>query len=153
MVAPRNVDLGCGTGQLAALLRERWPDAIVIGIDSSAEMIERARNDHPSMTWVVGDIATWEPTESIDLIFSATTLQWIDGHQDLFTRQRSLLDSAGVRAVQMPDNWNAPTHRIPTDALDDGDWPTGARAALMRDRLSPSEDYAQWVQPASVDLW
>ena len=151
--AHRIVDLGCGTGQLTALLQERWPGADVVGIDSSAEMIERARADHPNMTWVVGDVETWEPEEPIDLIFSNATLHWLDGHQDLFGHLRSLLNPVGILAAQMPDNWNAPTHRVPADVLDDGDWPTGARAALMRDRLSRPEDYARWVQPASVDLW
>ncbi len=151
--AHRIVDLGCGTGHLTAMLQERWPDAIVIGIDSSEEMIERARSDHPDMTWVVGDVETWSPEEPTDLIFSNATLHWIDGHQDLFTRLRSLLNPGGILAVQMPDNWDAPTHRVPARVLDDGDWPTRARAALMRDRLSRPGDYAQWVQPASVDLW
>ncbi|RYJ05524.1 MAG: methyltransferase domain-containing protein, partial [Actinomycetales bacterium] len=34
------VDLGCGPGQLMPVLRERWPDARIVGVDSSAQMIE-----------------------------------------------------------------------------------------------------------------
>src|SRR6478735_6139449 len=37
------VDMGCGPGNLAALLAERWPAATVCGVDSSPEMIEAAR--------------------------------------------------------------------------------------------------------------
>ncbi len=147
------VDLGCGTGHLTALLQERWPDAVVIGIDSSDEMIERARDDHPDMTWVVDDVAAWEPAEPVDLVFSNAALHWLDDHEHLFQRLHSLVAPDGVLAVQMPDNWDAPTHRIPADVLDSGDWPTSARAALMSDRLSRPEDYARWVQPANVDLW
>jgi trans-aconitate 2-methyltransferase len=55
--------------------------------------------------------------------------------------------------VQMPDNWQAPTHRIPADILDEGDWPQAARMALMQDRLSDVRLYAGWLQPAHVDVW
>ena len=151
--ARRIVDLGCGTGHLTAMLQERWPHADVIGIDSSVEMIERADHDHPDMTWIIGDAATWEPDQPVDLIFSNATLHWLDNHESLFSRFRSLVRSGSVIAVQMPDNWNAPTHRVPAEILDEGDWPEAARAALMRDRLSRPEEYARWLQPADVDLW
>jgi trans-aconitate 2-methyltransferase len=147
------VDLGCGTGHLTAMLQERWPVAEVVGIDSSVEMIDRARLDHPHMTWVVGDVATWEPTEPVDLIFSNATLHWLESHESLFKRLRSLLAPDGILAVQIPDNWSTPTHRIPADLLDADDWPESARSALMRDRLSLPADYARWLQPATVDLW
>lgn len=132
---------------------ERWPDAFVVGIDSSAEMIERARRDHPELTWRVGDVTAWEPEEPIDVAYSNAALHWLDDHADLFRRLRSLLADGGVLAVQMPDNWAAPTHRIPAEVLDEGDWPDAARSALMRDRLSDPASYARWAQPAEVDLW
>ena len=37
------VDLGCGPGNLTALLAQRWPKAEVVGVDNSPEMIEAAR--------------------------------------------------------------------------------------------------------------
>lgn len=153
-VAPRTiVDLGSGTGHLGARLAERWPEAIVAGIDSSPEMVGRARLEHPGIEWAVADIATWRPAEPVDLIFSNAALHWLDDHPALFARLRSHLAPRGVLALQMPDNWDAPTHRIPAEVLDEGGWPEPARAALLRDRLSQPAAYAEWVQPASVDLW
>ena len=35
-------DLGCGTGKLTRLLAERWPEATIIGLDHSQEMLEKA---------------------------------------------------------------------------------------------------------------
>lgn len=147
------VDLGCGTGDLTALLQLRWPEATVVGIDSSVEMIERARVDHPHMAWSTGDIEAWEPSEPVDLVFSNAALHWLDNHHDVFVRLRSHLTDGGVLAVQMPDNWHAPTHRIPADVLDGSNWPDEARAALLRDRLAAPEAYAEWLQPAQVDEW
>ncbi len=147
------VDLGCGTGDLTSLLASRWPDADVAGIDSSTEMITHARREYPDMAWSVADIAFWEPSGSVDLIFSNAALHWLDDHEALFTRLRGLVAPGGVVAVQMPDNWAAPTHRIAAEILDAGDWPDGAQDALLRDRLSPPPDYARWLQPAEVDVW
>ncbi len=147
------VDLGCGTGDLTALLQLRWPAAAVVGIDLSVEMIERARADHPHMAWSIADIEAWEPGEPVDLIFSNATLHWLDDHRELFRRLRTCLRRNGVLAVQLPDNWRAPTHRIPADLLDEPGWPDEARAALLRDRLGAPEAYAEWLQPANVDIW
>lgn len=151
--AHRIVDLGCGTGNLTALLARRWPDASTAGIDASPEMIERARRDHPKLSWTTRSIETWEANTQFDLIFSNAALHWVDGHEALFGRLRSFLTRRGILAVQMPDNWSAPTHRIPADILDSGDWPNKARTALKRDRLSRPDSYTRWLQPATVDMW
>lgn len=151
---PRTVvDRCCGTGNLTAVLSDRWPDAHVQGLDSSAEMIERAREDHANVDWSVTDITRWEPTEPVDVIYSNAALHWLDDHATVFPRLRSYLADGGVIAIQMPDNWNAPTHRIPADVLDEGDWPAAAKRSLMRDRLVDEQRYAEWLQPADVDMW
>lgn len=147
------VDLGCGTGNLTAVLADRWPDASVIGIDSSPEMIAKASGDHPNMSWAVADVAEWEPSGPVDVLYSNATLHWLGGHQPLFERLRSMVSSGGYIAVQMPDNWDAPTHRVPADILDSGSWPEEAGAALMRDRLAMPQEYIDWLQPAEVDIW
>src|SRR5262245_9706690 len=66
----RVVDLGCGPGNSTAVLRRRWPDAAITGIDGSAEMLAAARRAHPTGTWVLGDAATWTATEPVDVVFS-----------------------------------------------------------------------------------
>ncbi len=151
---PRSiVDLGSGTGDLTAILSDRWPRAAVSGLDSSSEMIERAMANHPGIDWRLIDIEQWEPEEPVDLIFSNAALHWLEDHDTYFRKLRSCLSSAGVLAVQMPDNWSSPTHAVPALILDDPIWPAAARDALPRDRVSPVLSYRLWLQPAEVDVW
>jgi trans-aconitate 2-methyltransferase len=147
------VDLGAGTGHLSALLARRFTGANVIGVDGDEAMTARARAEHPDLTWVSADLARWEPDGPVDVIYSNAALHWLDDHARLFARLRSWLTPGGVVAVQMPDNWSAPTHRIPAQVLDEGDWPEAANRALMRDRLSSPDHYARWLSPATLDRW
>jgi trans-aconitate 2-methyltransferase len=147
------VDLGCGTGELTAALASRWPEAEVVGLDSSSEMIERAQRTNAPVKWQVEDIRGWEPAGRQDLIFSNAALHWLDDHASLFPRLGSYLTGNGVLAVQMPDNWRAPTHRVPAEILDDGTWSRAARLALMRERVSSVEDYRRWLAPLELDAW
>lgn len=148
------VDLGAGTGHLTGLLARRWPAARITGVDGDAAMAERARAEHPELTWVTADLRTWEPDGPVDVVYSNAALHWLDGHDTVFPRIRSWLAPGGVVAVQMPDNWAAPSHRVPAEVIDRGGWPPAAGAALMRDRLAPPERYAAWLSPAaSLDVW
>ncbi len=147
------VDIGSGPGNLTALLARRWPNARVVGVDSSPAMVAAARTDHPHIEWVEADIGRWTPDRAVDVLYSNATLHWLDDHQAIFPRLRSWVAAGGTMAVQMPDNWRAPTHRVPAELLDDGSWPPAAVDALLRDRLSSPEEYRQWLQPADLDLW
>lgn len=53
----RVVDLGCGPGNLTRLLAQRWPEAHVLGLDSSPQMVTEARQVQ-GITAEVADIAT-----------------------------------------------------------------------------------------------
>lgn len=148
----RIVDLGCGAGTLTTAIARRWPRARVSGIDGSADMLARAPASH--VAWELGDIATWEPTEPIGLIYSNAALHWLDDHERLFGRLVSALEQGGVLAVQMPANWAAPTHRIPAEILDTGDYGDHAAEALLRDRVADPAEYRRWLGSAmDIDMW
>jgi trans-aconitate 2-methyltransferase len=110
---PRRVlDLGCGPGTVTTLLAERWPNAVITGVDSSTEMLARAVAAYPGLRWVEADIAHWQAEEPVDVIFSNAALHWLDDHETLFPRLAASLATGGVLAVQMPANFDAPSHRI-----------------------------------------
>src|SRR5438128_1277621 len=104
-------DLGCGPGNSTELLVQRYPGARVVGLDNSPAMLESARKRLPGVEFELADIATWQPGQPPDLIYSNATLQWVPDHAALIPRLLSLLAPGGVLAVQMPDNLQEASHR------------------------------------------
>ena len=92
-------DLGCGPGNITALLHQRWPAARITGIDSSPAMIAEARSALPDCLFVEADIRNWQPEQALDLIFANASLQWLPDHYELFPHLVSLLNSHGVLAI------------------------------------------------------
>ncbi len=115
-------DLGCGPGNVTALLSKRWGEAIVIGVDSSETMLDRARNEHPSIEWKLGAIDDFSPASKGNLIFSNAALHWLDDHEALFPKLLNELRPGGVLAVQMPNNFNAPSHQTLYDLAQSDQW-------------------------------
>ncbi len=111
------IDLGCGPGNVTALINARWPDARIIGVDSSEDMLAKAKLDHPDIEWQQADIANWAPEEQPDLIYSNACLHWLKDHDQLFPSLLSHLNTGGVLATQMPNNFAAPTHQLIAEIL------------------------------------
>jgi trans-aconitate 2-methyltransferase len=110
------VDLGCGPGNLTRLLRDRWPDADIRGLDSSPEMIGKARVADPSIAFEVADLRTWAAeADPVDVLVSNATLQWIPGHLDLLPDLVGRVRPGGWLAFQVPGNFDEPSHTIRRD--------------------------------------
>jgi len=106
------VDLGCGPGNLTALLARRWPGATVVGLDSSPAMVEAARRDVPALTFEVADLRDFSPAEPVDVLVSNATLQWLPEHLDLLPRLVSRVRPGGWLAFQVPGNFGEPSHTL-----------------------------------------
>ena len=91
----RVVDLGCGPGNSTELLIERFPDAKVIGLDSSPDMLRQARERLPNATFSEGDLTTWMPEEGTDLLFGNAVFQWVPEHQKVLARLLRALPKGG----------------------------------------------------------
>lgn len=111
------VDLGCGPGNSTALLAARWPTATVEGVDSSQEMLVKARASNVSATFSQADIATWKASSGVDVIFSNAAFHWLDDHRGLLTRLVMSLNAGGCLAFQMPRNFEAPSHTLLNEAV------------------------------------
>jgi trans-aconitate 2-methyltransferase len=112
------VDLGCGPGNATALLADWWPDARIIGVDSSPAMIEAAQQyavpgdgeGAGSVEFEVGDIRDWQPVEPVDVILANAVLQWIPGHLELIPELARHLAPHGLLGFQVPGNFAEPSH-------------------------------------------
>jgi trans-aconitate 2-methyltransferase len=108
----RVVDLGCGSGELTAELHHRLGAAETVGLDSSPAMLERARPlEGGGLSFRLGDIADFDGG-GWDVVFSNAALQWVPGHEALFGRLVATLAGGGQLAVQVPANYDHPSHVV-----------------------------------------
>jgi trans-aconitate 2-methyltransferase len=114
----RAIDLGCGPGNSTELLLQRYPKAVVSGIDSSKDMLRRARERLPQCDFVEADLANWTPDESVDLLFANAAYQWVPDHLKAICKVIAGLAPGGVLAVQMPDNTREPSHLAMEDVAE-----------------------------------
>lgn len=124
------IDLGCGPANSTMLLHKRWPAARITGIDSSPNMLDEARNALPGCHFVEADISTYQPEQTVDLLYANASLQWIPDHYELLPHLVSQLNHNGVLAVQMPDNWLEPTHVLMREVAWEQGYPDRGRAPL-----------------------
>ncbi|WP_330985261.1 MULTISPECIES: trans-aconitate 2-methyltransferase [Enterobacterales] len=123
-------DLGCGPGNSTELLRDVWPEAAITGVDNSPAMLEKAQQALPDCQFVNANISEWQPEQPLDVVYANASLQWVPDHQTLFPHLVTLLAKDGVLAVQMPDNWEEPSHASMRQVASELDHPPRARTPL-----------------------
>ena len=156
LAAPAHVyDLGAGAGNVTRLLRARWSEARITGVDDSAEMLAKAAAESPDITWQQADLGTWRPSHPADLIYSNAALHWLPEHPQLLSNLIGCLAPNGVLAVQMPRNFGAPSHTSITDTALSGPWRAVLEPLLNPSPVSPPEFYYDLLAPLakSLDIW
>jgi trans-aconitate 2-methyltransferase len=149
-------DIGCGPGNSTEVLRERYPHARIIGLDSSTDMIEAARKRLPDIAFDVADIRNWVAKALPDVILANAVLQWIPDHETLLPALIAKLNPGGALAVQMPDNLDEPSHRLMREVASDRLWATKLKdAAKARTERQGAETYFRLLRPhtTNVDVW
>jgi len=148
-------DLGCGPGNVTEWLSKRWPGASITGVDSSLEMLTQARETYPAMAWEQSDIAQWLPKVQVDVIYSNAALQWLDQHRALFAKLYGALAHGGVLAVQMPRNFDQPSHVLMRRAAQEGAWRDVLAPHLRPSPVAEPADYWRMLEPpgADTDIW
>ena len=106
----RILDLGCGTGRLTAEMAQ-LPGIVVVGLDSSAAMLEQAYSGQPVVqlpsrtrnqtpVYVRADGAVLPFVSAFDAIFSAAVFHWIPNHDQLFRSVHQALKPGGRLIAQ-----------------------------------------------------
>ncbi len=148
-------DLGCGAGNVTAMLAAKWPDREITGLDSSATMLAEAQKRFPAMQWRQGDIATWTPAAPPALIFANAALHWVPDHPALFPRLMRNLAPGGWLAVQMPNTADAPYRACLDAVLAREPWRDRLGGVATHPDPLKAEDYYAVLSDvaASTDIW
>ncbi|GMU08651.1 trans-aconitate 2-methyltransferase [Corallococcus caeni] len=152
----RAADLGCGPGNSTELLRARFPQAAVTGMDSSPDMLAAARKRLPDLRFEQGDIATWSDPGPYDVLLANAVLQWVPDHSAVMPALLSKLEKGGSLAVQMPDNLDEPSHRLMRETASAGPWAGKlGSAANARTVRHEADWYFRTLRDAgaTVDVW
>lgn len=153
---PRHVvDLGCGPGNLTATLAERWPGAHVTGLDSSPDMLARAEAHAgrlPNLSFGQADIAGWMPAAGTDVVVTNAALQWVPGHRALLARWLEALRPGAWFALQVPGNFNAPSHTLMRGLAESAAWADRLAGVLRHDDVTGGpEEYLNIMLDAGCD--
>lgn len=158
---PRLVaDLGCGNGIATLTLAQRWPQARVVGVDSSVSMLESARAKDPEsrVEWVEGDLTSWS-VDSLggapDVVVSNATLQWVPGHLPVVEAWADALAPDGWLALQVPGNFASPTHALMREVAVEHPRAPELEAATKRFGAGEPSTYLQVLaaRGLEVDAW
>ncbi|HET8643488.1 MAG TPA: trans-aconitate 2-methyltransferase [Pseudonocardiaceae bacterium] len=148
------VDLGCGPGNLTGLMRLRWPSAPLRALDSSPEMVAAARA--AGIDAQLGDVTQWRPGPDADVVVCNAVLQWVPGHPELLRRWAAELPSGAWLAIQVPANFDAPSHSAARRLVELPRWRDRIGGSLRGpDAVLDAAGYAELLAGAGceVDAW
>ncbi|MCA0873171.1 methyltransferase domain-containing protein [Seohaeicola saemankumensis] len=149
------IDLGCGAGAASGDLRARFcseGERRLVGVDSSASMLEQARGLGTYDRLDQADVALWSPHGPVALIFSNALLHWLPDHAALLPRLAGEVAPGGTLAVQVPHQNPAPSHRL-WHSLVEAHYPGRFEPAGAPGILDPV-DYHRILSPLGrLDLW
>jgi trans-aconitate 2-methyltransferase len=151
----RVVDLGCGPGNLTVTLAERWPAAAIEAVDSSQAMVDAARAR--GLDANLAELEAWTPRPDTDVVLSNAALQWVPRHRELLVRWAGELPTGAWIAVQVPGNFDAPSHAAVRELASSPKWIDALRDIPFRvgKVVDSAAEYAGLLSDAGcvVDTW
>lgn len=151
----RIVDIGCGPGNSTAVLRTRWPQAKIIGLDNSIEMIQSATTSSPEGEWIFADATSWKDELTFDIVFSNAVFQWIPDHTPLLHHWMSQVGEEGVLAFQVPAHYDSPVHKVILEVSQNPIWREKMEDASNALTKEKPGFYYDLLRPLSrkIEIW
>ncbi|KAJ3549128.1 hypothetical protein NM208_g647 [Fusarium decemcellulare] len=156
----RVIDLGCGPGNSTAVLADRYPNANLSGIDSSPDMIQKAKTTLPDVPFDVADLTTFKADGPVDLLFSNAVFQWLPGDSriQILSRLIEQLSAGGSLAFQVPFNLSEPSHESMRETAFTPNTPwveTFKRTNPVRDEFPSPVELYDGMKPlcSELDIW
>lgn len=151
------VDLGCGPGNVTRVLKERWQDHKVTGVDKSKDMLAKAQhaNTDIDISWQQGDISIWKPSERFALIFSNAAFHWVSNHAEVIERLPTHIVPNGWLAFQIPVTEQSAYQICIRETVTSDRWVKQlADVWMYKDPIGPEPLY-DLLYPScqSVDIW
>lgn len=155
-IEPKSIlDVGCGPGNSTAVLSQQFSAQRILGIDSSADMLTRAKANCPDIDFKLCRVPDGlDPLgENFDLVFSNACIHWIPDQINLLKKLMSAVNDGGALAVQIPLTQKAPFYEILYSLIDSGRW-SKLKAIKNFHNLMPEEYYALLTEISRrFDLW
>ncbi len=148
------LDVGCGPGNSTAIVKAQFPDACVLGIDNSEDMLAKARAQYGSeIEFQHCDITTGlsKVRLGFDIVFSNACLQWVPDHRRILPTLYGLLNPGGVLAVQIPKNGDSPLYKAMDEVVAEAKWNFNAAEVAYNKSLS-SEEYFDILSSLTDDF-
>lgn len=148
-------DLGAGAGNVTKLIKERWPGADVVGVEGSSEMVEAGKKAAPEVEWLQQDLGSWQPAQKYDVIYSNAALHWLPDHAKLLPSILTKVEPGGILAVQMPRNFEAPSHLLIGETALNGPWRSRVEHLVTPPPVHEPAFYHDVLMPLSenIDIW
>jgi trans-aconitate 2-methyltransferase len=151
------VDLGCGPGNATVLLNTRWPEADVLGVDDSPEMISQAKAlEVPGhLAFELGDLRGFRPAGKIDVLISNATFQWVPNHRELFPHFVEMLNPGGAFGFQVPGMHESPSHVFQYELATTVPYADKLASQIRLNSIDPTAIYIETLSAlgCEVDAW
>lgn len=121
------LDVGCGDGKITAEIADKIPNGAIVGVDIAPSMIEFAKTTfsedrYPNLKFALKDAQALDFNEEFDIIFSFTTLQWVQNHGDFLKGAYQGLKPSGTLAITMPMGLPSALEQAVTEIVASSQW-------------------------------